>query len=149
MQVICKEKQCQYPALVLPYDIKNKIDGENFVVGIDGFTIDAKMIEYCLTIEQRYFVYGLLFYEGQTRFLIVDNDQQPCFLAATLFRINQASLFLGWEIRAFRLIDSLVTVICDSMLIDSYDDLRDLIALKPSAIRRFLNYKEFVADYLI
>ncbi len=104
---------------------------------------------YSLTPGSAYEIYGILLFQNQTRYLLLDDRCIPGFLPSGLFHGLRGSVFFDWETCEYELdTDSrevLVFIGCP-LLAANYETLRDLIDGKAAAVAKFLEYKEYVAE---
>ena len=149
MNVKCIKNRGAYPLLVLPIDNTQKTDEDNFVSSNDWYTIDSVTSGYCLTIGRQYIVYGVMIYQSQARFLILNDQGNPYFMPSELFANSDIAMCWDWEERHFYVDNMECKILASAELISSYDDLVSLVSLDENAFRRFLDYKKFIDEYFI
>jgi hypothetical protein len=146
MKVICLNNVCSIPPLVLPRAANKKLDSDNFTC-YSGCTISHSIFGHDISVDKIYEVYGIMVYNGQTRYLIQDDRQIPVFCPSALFQINNTSVFWNWKVREFEIGNKKMLIISDDQFIDSYSKLIDLVDGKPSAVKSFLDSKKFMENY--
>ena len=143
MTVQCIRNIGNFPALVLPFDCSQEISENNFVSSSEWYTIDSNCSGYCISLDKKYKVYGILIYDNMSRFLIQDDNNIPNFYPSQLFSLTDPSLFDPyWEYNCILIEKKECIVIGYSDLVRDYCHLRDLIDNKPDAIKQFLHHKE-------
>ena len=93
MKVRCKKKSGYYQFLVIPYNLE--LDNED-VASSEGATSDTGELEYDLTLEHDYTVYGIVVIDGEIRYLLQDDHGYPGFFLVVYLKFyNQAFRWTG------------------------------------------------------
>lgn len=147
MKAVCRKTKGEYPLLVLPNCIYDPVSEDNFVLNVVHFTIDSNQIGFCLTENQSYEVFGMLYFSNQIRYLIQDDNGIPAFLPFDLFEIADNSVCFDWEASCYYIQGEALMWIGYPVLSQSYNDFRDLFQLKREAVSQFLKYKKRIEEY--
>lgn len=123
------------------------LNDSNFIASAEWHTINSKEVGFSISIEKEYYVYGILQYQNQIRFLLMDDNNMPGFFPSILFNIKQGDIPTGWVVKKHEIGDGDMIITTDPMLIDSYEDLKSIIEYKNAAIEAILDYKRFVLEY--
>ena len=138
MKVRCKKKSGYYQFLVIPYNLE--LDNED-VASSEGATSDTGELEYDLTLEHDYTVYGIVVIDGEIRYLLQDDHGYPGFFPSSLFEVLQSGLPLDWEIAEYHFRKKTMLVIGYSNLVNQYSHLRGILLLQPNDVKIFLENK--------
>lgn len=144
MKVKCIiNKNANVLPLVLPIDINEELSDENFVVS--DLEATGSITGYDLSMGREYRVYGILEYDNEIRYLILDDSNIPVFHSSKLFQIIDSSLDIEWDTKVYIVNNKqlIITSYCDIL---DYNSLIDLVQEKPCAIKSFLDYKESKYD---
>ena len=128
-------------------DLANVLNDSNFIASAEWHTINSKEVGFSISVEKEYYVYGLLQYHNQSRFLLMDDNNMPGFFPSILFDIRQGDIPIGWIVKKYEIREEDLIITTDPMLIDSYEDLKSIVEYKDAAIRAMLDYKQFVQEY--
>lgn len=126
---------------MLPKDLSEKINDENFVSSSEFFTIDSDMSGYSISIGRKYTVMGLIFFHDELRYLISDDNNIPGFFPSDLFEIIDSYILFDWEINSFQIGSRQLVVIGYTELAQNYAHLIGLIDRKKQEIQSYLNIK--------
>lgn len=65
--------------IILPVNPSKRMDESNYFAEFGGETIDPENLRYPLTVGENYPVYGIMFYDGEIRYLISGDNGIPFF----------------------------------------------------------------------
>lgn len=141
MTIKCIINKSNHNPIVLPKDLSEKINDENFVSSSEFFTIDSDMSGYSISIGRKYTVMGLIFFHDELRYLISDDNNIPGFFPSDLFEIIDSYILFDWEINSFQIGSRQLVVIGYTELAQNYAHLIGLIDRKKQEIQSYLNIK--------
>lgn len=143
--VTCQTNYIAETPFVIPVCLDEPLSDSNFVCSI-GYTIDSLLSEYDVSPKASYSVYGLIIYDGMTRYLIDDDKNIPILCPAELFAIKKGNLHWDWKAKQYSVNEKSLLLIGYPAEI-SYEDFISLVARKNNAIEKFLQYKEYLNQY--
>ncbi len=144
MKVKCLiNKNANINPLVLPLDINKELSDDNFVVS--DLEASGSITGYDLSVGRNYIVYGILEYDKETRYLVLDDSNIPTFHSSKLFQTIESDNNIEWDTMIFIVNGKELKITTYSDLLD-YNNLVQLINKKTISIRKFLDYKDYIND---
>ncbi len=149
MKIRCCKNEIEYPTLVIPINPSASMEpGDNFICVSGGATIFRELEHYEFTVGLEYYVYGILQYNNQIRYL-TQNDFNACIFAPNaLFEITDRSLPYDWSVNTYELEGGTLMIIGYDSLTDGYENLRGIADEEGWAVRKFLDYKEWLSKWM-
>lgn len=146
MRVICKQNKAydNYELLVLlnkerPKDIYN----DDYYVSERGYYNIGNDIIYDIKIGEEYEVYGIMFFEGKIRYLVMcDNSATPNWIINDMFEITDYKLPYNWYCNNFESNNIKGTIIGYKELVIDYQHLLGLMAQNSKDIKIFSEQKD-------
>ena len=142
MTVLCKKIFDDSDPLVMPKDMSQRIDDINFVASSEWNTISNTISGYCLTEGLEYFVFGILLFSKQIRYLVFDDNNIPGFFPAGLFKICDSSTNFDWRVAEYSTKNGCVLFVGCPLYTEAYVEIADLVNCEKEAIEKLLKYKD-------
>ncbi len=151
--------------IILPVNPSKRMDESNYFAEFGGETIDPENLRYPLTVGENYPVYGIMFYDGEIRYLISGDNGIPFFFPNSMFRISQPQIPFDWTIAEYQIEKSdcwtekrsaeecnlgkkvKLFLLAYDTLTENYTNLIELISCCPQAVRTYLKYKDSLKSY--
>lgn len=144
MTIICKSNTSESSPLILPRNNECNACSGDIVASSEWYTINSNISGYSISMGREYTVYGILYYDRQVRYLILDDYGMPGFFPSTLFQLQKRNLFFEWEIGEYSIGEQTLFIIAYPDICHSYDNLLRLVEAKSDAISNFIRNKDYI-----
>ena len=148
LQIIIKSNTYEGPAVIFPSSLEDSIGSTESIVVGGWYSIYRSKVGYSVTVGKKYIAFGVLQVNGETLFLIQNDNNDIIFLPSELAEIMENTLPIGWRISDYWNKKIKVLVIGFDYLTESYSNIICMINGDKKATEEFLKYKDWVENWL-